>query len=181
MEARQPSVFATGESVEHGMLVVDVPALLLYLPLPLVLLQTHFVQHAAARTPCALLHRQSLVKIDFLVDVLLVGSPALVEQRIEAHEEEHVDGEQGDDPYDQDDQHPDGGGVAALIAARASRAKLALASFDIHRLWQDHTLAVASPRGHVHDIQFSVGLCAADDGRAWTDALAADILILRLN
>lgn len=167
-------------SVEHGVPVVDVPALLLHLPLPLVLLLADLVEHTAARAPCPLLYRQGLLHVQLLVDVLLVGGAASVEQRVEAHEEEHVDGEEGDDPDDEDDQHADGSGVAALVAALATGAELALTALDIHRLRQHHALAVAPWRGHIADVELADGRVALDNGRARADALAADILVLRV-
>lgn len=167
-------------SVEHGVPVVDVPALLLHLPLPLVLLLADLVEHTAARAPRPLLYRQGLLHVQLLVDVLLVGGPAPVEQWVEAHEEEHVDGEQGDDPDDEDDKHADGGGVAALVAALATGAELALTPLDVHRLRQHHTLAVAPWWGHVSDVQLADGWVALDNRSAGADALATDILVLRV-
>lgn len=171
-------------SVEHGVLVVDVPALLLDLPLPLVLLLAHLVEHAAARATSALLvHRKGLLQVELFVNVLLVGggsSLAPVEQRVEAHEEQHVDRKQGDDPDDEDDQHPDGGGVAALVAALAARTELTLPALDVIRLGQDHPFAVASLWRYIHDVELAIGLGALDHCSARTDALAAHILVLRL-
>lgn len=162
------------------MLVVDVASLLLHLSLPLVLLLANLVEHAAARAARPLLHRQGLLHVELLVDVLLVGGPASVEQRVEAHEEEHVDGEQGDDPDDEDHQHADGGGVAALVAALAPRAELTLPPLDVHRLRQHHSLAVAPWWGHVANVELADGWVALDDRRAGADALAADIFVLRV-
>lgn len=165
------------------MLVVDVPALFLDLPLPLVLLLAHLVEHAAARATSALLvDWEGLLQVELLIHVLLVGGGCLapVEQRVEAHEEQHVDREQGDDPDDEDDQHPDGGGVAALIAALAARTELTLPALDVVGLGQDHPFTVASLRRHIHDVELAVGLGALDHCSAGADALAAHILVLRV-
>lgn len=121
------------------MLVVYVPSLLLHLSLPFVLLLAHLVEDTAARATGTLLHCQRSLQAHFFVDMFLVSSSGrgfvLVQKRVQAHQEQHVHGEQRYDPDDKNHEHTDGGGVAAFVAAFASRAEFALAAFDVRRLW----------------------------------------------
>lgn len=90
-------------SVQHGVPIVDVASLLSHLSLPLVLLVSDSVEHSGA----LLLRGRHLVAF-VLVHVLLVAlARAAADQRLEAHQEQHVHHQQRHRPQNDDHDHLD--------------------------------------------------------------------------
>uniref|UniRef100_A0A2M3ZLS6 Uncharacterized protein n=1 Tax=Anopheles braziliensis TaxID=58242 RepID=A0A2M3ZLS6_9DIPT len=120
--------------------------------------------------------------IIFVRVLLIVGFDALVQQRIEAHQEEHVDNEQRDDPDHNDHYHLDDGGVAVLVLAVTPRTDLlALALLYLARYpWQNYAITVALVRWYVVDDQHPIGALECRVVHrlyAGADAFAAFVLV----
>lgn len=62
--------------------------------------------------------------------LLIVGFDTFVEQWIQAYEKQHVDNQQRNYPYNNDNNDFDDGGVAVLVFAFATWTKLLFLSLD---------------------------------------------------
>ena len=80
----------------------------------------------------------------FIGVLLIIGFDALVQQRIQADQEEHVDDQQGYHPDDNDDDHLDDGCIAILVFAFAPGTEFLLffLQFDAQSR-QNDTITVA--------------------------------------
>lgn len=144
------------------MSVVDVASLLPHLSLPLVLLVPHSVEHIAPDTHC--MRRaptNTCASFVLLIGVFLVAALGpLVQQWVQADEEQHIDHKQRYDPYDDDDNHLYNCGVPALIFALASGTELLLFSFYVvPHSWQDNGVTVAFVGRYVANVKFPIRLC----------------------
>ena len=151
--------------VEHRVPVVDVPALLLDLLLPLALLVAEPVYHRLGPSvgpQLGVALGRSGLRSGLAAGALVIGSAlvvvlavvdgagrwktqpgALVEDGVEARQESHVDDQDGNHPDDQDNNHLDDGEAAGLPLARAARTKgFGLGIGDV-QVRHDNVLAVA--------------------------------------
>lgn len=131
-------------SIKHSMPIINITSLFFHLALPFILLMPNAIQNIASDAHI-MWHARSThpsCTLIFFIGVLLIATfIPFIEQWIQNNQESHVDYQDGNDPNYNNNNKLDYIGVARLIFAFTSLAKLRPFSLDmINNIRKNHWL-----------------------------------------